>query len=75
MLLFLLCCFFSCVMITVTKYINLKERCEQMEPILGISLEDILAFIEKALATIKELFAKIGILILPEKDELPTQAQ
>ncbi len=46
-----------------------------MEPILGISLEDILAFIEKALATIKELFAKIGILILPEKDELPTQAQ
>ena len=46
-----------------------------MEPILGITLEDILAFIEKALSTIKDLFAKIGILILPEKDEIPTQAQ
>ncbi len=46
-----------------------------MEPIFNISLDDILAFIEKALSTIKELFAKIGILILPEKDELPGQAQ
>ena len=46
-----------------------------MEPIFNISLDDILAFIEKALSTIKELFAKIGILILPEEDELPGQAQ
>ncbi len=46
-----------------------------MEPIFNISLDDILAFIEKALNTIKDLFAKIGILILPEADELPEQAQ
>jgi len=46
-----------------------------MEPIFNISLDDILAFIEKALATIKELFAKLGILILPEEGEIPTQAQ
>jgi glycerate dehydrogenase len=30
-----------------------------MEPIFNISLDDILAFIEKALSTIKELFAKM----------------
>ncbi|MBO5397121.1 MAG: hypothetical protein J6A97_09585 [Clostridia bacterium] len=46
-----------------------------MEPIFNISLDDILAFIEKVLATIKELFAKLGILILPEEGEIPTQAQ
>ena len=46
-----------------------------MEPIFNISLDDILAFIEKALSTIKELFAKIGILILPEEGEIPGQEQ
>ncbi len=57
-------------MITVTKYIY-KERCKQMEPIFNITVADILAFFENALETIKDFFAKLGILVLPEKDELP----
>ena len=46
-----------------------------MEPIFGITLDEILAFIEKILGTVKELFAKIGILILPEEGEIPGQEQ
>lgn len=42
-----------------------------MDAILGISKADILGFIEKVLGTIKDIFAKLGILILPEDDELP----
>ncbi len=39
------------------------------EPILGISKEQILDFIEKLLGAIKKAFAWLGILILPEDGE------
>ncbi len=39
------------------------------QPILGISKEEILAFIEKVLGAIKKAFAWLGILILPEEGE------
>ena len=42
-----------------------------MEPIFDISVAEIVAFFEDALNKIKEFFAKLGILVLPEKDELP----
>lgn len=45
-------------------------------PILGISSEQILDFIEKVLGAIKKVFAWLGILILPEDGEYdyPTEA-
>ena len=42
-----------------------------MEPIFDISVAEIVAFFENALETIKDFFAKLGILVLPEEDELP----
>ncbi|MBR3598041.1 MAG: hypothetical protein IKL47_13830 [Clostridia bacterium] len=38
-------------------------------PILGISVEQILDFIEKLLGAIKKMFAWLGILVLPEDGE------
>lgn len=45
-------------------------------PILGISSEQILDFIEKVLGAIKKVFAWLGILVLPEDGEYdyPTEA-
>ncbi len=40
-----------------------------MEPIFDISLDEILAFIEDLLRKIKQVFADLGILILPEEGE------
>lgn len=37
-------------------------------PILGISAEQILDFIEKVLGAIKKVMAWLGILILPEEE-------
>ena len=42
-----------------------------MEPIFNITVADIVAFFEDALTKIKSFFAKLGILVLPEDDELP----
>lgn len=39
------------------------------QPILGISADQILDFIEKLLGAVKKLFAWLGILILPEDGE------
>ena len=39
--------------------------------VFGISKAEILAFFEKALKTIKDLFEKIGILVLPDEGEIP----
>ncbi len=38
-------------------------------PIIGISAEQILDFIEKILGAIKKAFAWLGILVLPEDGE------
>lgn len=38
-------------------------------PLLGISSEQILDFIEKLLGAIKKVFAWLGILVLPEDGE------
>ena len=38
-------------------------------PIIGISVEQILDFIEKILSALKKAFAWLGILILPEDGE------
>ncbi len=38
-------------------------------PIIGISVDEILGFIEKLLGAIKKVFAWLGILILPEEGE------
>lgn len=38
-------------------------------PILGISKDQVLDFIEKLLGAIKKLFAWLGILVLPEDGE------
>lgn len=40
-----------------------------MDPIFDFSFEDVLAFIENLLRKIKQVFADLGILILPEEGE------
>ncbi len=40
-----------------------------MEPIFGITVDQILDFIEKLLGAIKKAFAWLGILVLPEDGE------
>ena len=44
-----------------------------MDPILNISEEEILAMVEKVLTVFKQIMAWLGILVLPEDGELPTQ--
>ncbi len=39
------------------------------EPIFDFSFEDVLAFIENLFRKLKEFFANLGILILPEEGE------
>ena len=44
-----------------------------MDPILNISEEEILAMVEKILNVFKQIMAWLGILVLPEEGEMPTQ--
>ena len=44
-----------------------------MSPILNISEEEILAMVEKILNIFKQIMAWLGILVLPEEGEMPTQ--
>lgn len=44
-----------------------------MGSILNISEEEILAMVEKMLTVFKQIMAWLGILVLPEEGEVPTQ--
>ncbi len=44
-----------------------------MDSILNISEEELMGMIEKFLNLFKQIMAWLGILVLPEEDELPTQ--
>ena len=44
-----------------------------MNPILNISEAELLDFVKKILTVFKQIMAWLGILVLPEEDELPKQ--
>ena len=44
-----------------------------MDPILNISEDEILAMVEKILTVFKQIMAWLGILVLPDDGEAPTQ--
>ena len=46
-----------------------------MNPILNISEDELLGFIEKIMNLFKQIMAWLGILVLPEEEEIPTQPQ
>ena len=46
-----------------------------MDSILNISEDEILAMVEKMLNLFKQIMAWLGILVLPEEEELPTQPE
>lgn len=44
-----------------------------MNPVLNISEAELMAMIEKILGLFKQIMAWLGILVLPEENELPVQ--
>ncbi len=44
-----------------------------MNPILNISEAELLDFVKKILTVFKQIMAWLGILVLPEEEELPKQ--
>ncbi len=50
-----------------------ESEVSEMGSILNISEEEILALVEKMLTVFKQIMAWLGILVLPEDGELPTQ--
>ena len=42
-----------------------------MNPVLNISEQELLDFIQKILTVFKQIMAWLGILVLPEESELP----
>ena len=46
-----------------------------MDPILNVSEDEIMAMVEKFLTVFKQIMAWLGILVLPEEEELPVQPE
>lgn len=46
-----------------------------MDSIFNISEAEVMAMVEKFLTVFKQIMAWLGILVLPEEEELPTQPE